>query len=82
MFLAALVLVSINCEHDSLEQGVDLGHGHQAAEMRNVSRLRLEEEEQVAVLLCLVVVGEEALLKIEAFFKVTGDLVLLREQLR
>jgi hypothetical protein len=38
MFLTALVLVPVDCEHDSLEQRIDLGHGHQAAEMGNVSR--------------------------------------------
>ena len=77
MLLTALILISVDCEHDGLQQRVDLGHGDEAAEMRNVSRLGLQEEQQVAVLLSLVVVGEEAFLQLHAFFEVARDFVLL-----
>jgi hypothetical protein len=46
--------------------------------MSDVAGFRLEEEEQVAVLLRLVVVGEEALLEFEAVSKVVGDFILLQ----
>lgn len=26
MFLAALVLISVDCKHDSLKEGIDFGH--------------------------------------------------------
>jgi hypothetical protein len=45
--------------------------------MRNVSWFGLEEEEQVAVFLCLFVVGEEALLQFEAVCQVICDFILL-----
>lgn len=79
VLFTALVLVSVDCEHDCLEEGVDLGHGDEAAEVGNVSGLGLEEEEEVPVFLRLVVVGKEALLQVEAFFEVAGDFILLRE---
>lgn len=49
MLLAALVLVAVKREHDRLQQDVDLGHRDQAAERRDVPRLGLEQEEEVAV---------------------------------
>ena len=45
--------------------------------MRNVSWFGLEEEEQIAVFLCLFVVREEALLQFEAVCQVVCDFVLL-----
>lgn len=51
MLLAALVLVSVQSEHDRLEEDVDLGHRDQSAERSDVPRLGLEEEEQVSVCL-------------------------------
>lgn len=42
MFLTALVLVSIDCEHDCLQERVDLCHGHKPAKVRNVSGLGLQ----------------------------------------
>ena len=77
MFFAALILVTIDCEHDRLQEGIDLGHGNESTEMRNVSRFGLQEEEQIAVFLRLFVVGEEALLQLEAISKVICDFVLL-----
>jgi hypothetical protein len=77
MLLATLVLVSVDGEHDGLEQRIDFSHGDETAEMRNVSRLGLQEEQQIAVFLRLVVVGEEALLELHAFFEVACDFVLL-----
>jgi hypothetical protein len=77
MLLTTLVLVSVDCEHDGLEQRIDFGHGDETTEMRNVSRLGLQEEQQVAVLLCLVVVREEALLQFHALFEMACDFILL-----
>jgi len=77
VFLATFVLVSVDCEHDGLEKGVDFRHGHKTAQVGNVSGFGLEEEEQIAVFLRLFVVGEEALLQLQAFGKVVGDFVLL-----
>ena len=56
MLFAALILVSVESEHDSLEECVDLGKADQAAEGCNVPWLGLKEEEEVAVLLHLAVV--------------------------
>lgn len=46
--------------------------------MGNVTRFGLEEEQQVAVFLRLLVVGEEAFLEFEAVGKVVGDFILLQ----
>jgi len=81
MLFATLVLVAVNGEHDGLQQCVDLGHGHQAAEMGDMARLGLEQEQQVAVLLRLLVVGKEALLQLGSVVKMACDLVLLHAQL-
>lgn len=42
-----------------------------------MSGLRLQQEEQVSVFLCLVVVGEGALLDVGCVFEVASDFVLL-----
>jgi len=47
--------------------------------MGNMAWLRLEEEEQVAVLLRLLVVGKEAFLEFEAVSQVVGDFILLQD---
>lgn len=77
MLLTTLVLVTIDGEHDCLQQRINLGHRDQSAKVSDVSRLRLEQEQQIAVLLSLVIVGEEALLHIGRIFQVTGYFVLL-----
>lgn len=77
MLFAALILVAVDGEHDRLEEGIDLGHGDQATEMRNVSRLGLEEEEQIPVFLRLLVVREEALLQIGRILEMARDFILL-----
>lgn len=77
VLFTALILVAINCEHDCLQQRVDLSHGYQSAEVGNVSWFRLEEKQQVAISLCLLIVGERSLLQFESIFKVAGDFVLL-----
>jgi hypothetical protein len=48
--------------------------------MRNVPWLGLEEEEKIAVLLRLIVVGKEALLELGGFIEVACDLVLLNSR--
>lgn len=78
MLFSTLILIPVDGEHDGLQQRVDLGHGNKAAEVGNVPRLRLEEEEQVSVFLRLLVVGKEALLKLSGFVEVACNLVLLR----
>jgi hypothetical protein len=77
MFLTALVLVSIDSEHHSLEECVDFAHGNKAAEMRDVSGLGLEQKEQISVFLRLFVVGEKALLQFGGIVKMAGHFVLL-----
>jgi hypothetical protein len=47
--------------------------------MGNVAWFGLEEEEQVAVFLRLVVVGKEAFLEFEAVAKVVCDFILLQD---
>jgi hypothetical protein len=77
MLFAALILVAVNGEHDCLEQRIDLRHGNEAAQMRDVSGLGLEQEKQVSVFLCLVVVREEPLLKFAGFIEVVCNFILL-----
>lgn len=45
--------------------------------MGNVSRLRLEQKQQIAVLLCLIVVGEGTFLQLETILEVAGNFILL-----
>lgn len=45
MLLSTLVLVSIQCEHDSLKKGIDFGQADEATERGYVSWFGLEEEE-------------------------------------
>lgn len=77
MLLTALILVSVDGEHDRLEKRVDLGHGDEAGQVGDVSRLRLEEEQEVAVFLSLVVVGEHALLEVGRILEMARDFILL-----
>ena len=46
--------------------------------MRNVSWLRLKQEQEVPVLLGLVVVGEASLLELGRVFEVAGNFILLQ----
>jgi hypothetical protein len=41
MLFSALILIPVNCEHDGLQELVDLGHGDQATQMSNVPWLTL-----------------------------------------
>lgn len=77
MLFSALILIAVDCEHDCLEQRVALRHTHEAAKVCNVSRLGLEEEEQVAVFLHLLVVREEALLDFVCAFEVASHFFAL-----
>ena len=77
MFLATFVLVSVDGEHDGLQEGIDFGHGDEATEMSDVTGFGLEEEEQVAIFLGFVVVGEETLLGVCRVVQMTGDFILL-----
>ena len=80
MLFAALVLVSIEGEHDCLEECVDLGQADETAEGGNVSRFGLEEEEEVGVLLELALVGEVTFGGVH-IFKMLFDFVLLKAKL-
>lgn len=42
VLFSALVLISVNGEHDCLQQLIDLGQCHQATQVGNVFRLRLK----------------------------------------
>ena len=64
MLFAAVILVSVDGEHDGLEQSINLRHRHETAQMRNVSRLRLQQKEQIAISLSLLVVWKRSLRKL------------------
>lgn len=51
MLLAALVLVSVQREHDGLEKGVDFGQADESTEVGDVPGLGLEEEKKIRILL-------------------------------
>jgi hypothetical protein len=80
VLFTAFVLVSVDGEHDGLQQRINLGHGNQTTEVGNMPRLGLQQEQQVAVLLRLVVVGENAFLHLGGIFKMACDFVLLEYQ--
>ena len=77
MLLSAFVLIPIDCEHDSLQQGIDLGHGDEAAKMCNVPRLGLKEEEEVTVFLRFLIVWESTLFDVCSIVQVACKFVLL-----
>jgi hypothetical protein len=60
-----------------LQEGVDFRHGDEPAEVGDVFRFSLEEEEKVSIFLGLVIVGKVTFLKIKGIFEVAGDLILL-----
>lgn len=47
--------------------------------MCNVSRLRLQKKQQVAVFLRLIIIGEDTFLDFSSIFEMTGDFVLLQK---
>lgn len=79
MLFSGFVLVSVNGEHDGLEQRVNLGHGDETAKMGNVTRLGLKEEQEVSIFLGFVVIGKEALLHVGGIFEMAGDFILLQD---
>lgn len=76
VLFARFVLVTVQGEHDGLQQRINLGQTDQAAQGRNVARLRLEQEEQVAVRLQLAVIREQAI-RLVCFFQMLSNLTLL-----
>lgn len=78
MLFSTLVLVSIDSEHDSLKERINLGHRDQPAEMCNVPRLRLEQKQKVSVFLSFVVVRKDTLLHFKSIFEMAGNFVLLQ----
>lgn len=78
MLFTTLILVSVDGEHDGLKEGVDLGHGNEPGEVRDVPRFRLQQEQEVAISLRLLVVRKDAFLYICGVFQVACNLVLLR----
>lgn len=62
MLFTAFVLITIDREHDCLKERINLGHRNESAEMRDVLRFGLQQEQEIAVFLCLLVVGKHPLL--------------------
>lgn len=58
MLFSTFVLVSVEGEHDRLEEGVNFGQADETTERSDVARLGLEEEEEVGVLLKFALIGE------------------------
>ena len=58
VLFSTIVLISVDGEHDRLQELIDFGHGDEAAEMRNMPGLGLEQKQKVAVLLRPLVVGK------------------------
>jgi hypothetical protein len=58
MLFSAFILVSIEGEHDGLKEGIDFGQADKTTECCDMARLRLEEEEEVGVLLEFALVWE------------------------
>ena len=82
MLFPAFVLVAVDCKHNSLKERVDFGHGDKSAKMGDMTRLGLQEEQKIAVLLSFVVVGKGALLNFGRFIQMASDFFsLYRERL-
>ena len=81
VFLTTLVLVSIDGKHDCLEKRVDLSHRDKSAQVGNVSRLRLEEEQEVSVFLSPVIIRKHAFLEVGSILEVARNFVLLVSQM-
>lgn len=77
VFFSAFILVPIYGEHDGLQEVINLSHVDQPAEVCDMSRFGLKEEEKVAVFLRLVIVGECAMYNVRRLLEMTGKLVLL-----
>lgn len=77
MLFTTLVLVSVDGEHDGLEEGIDLGHGNESAEMGDVAGFWLQEEKEIAVLLGSFIVREEPFLRVCGIVEMAGDFILL-----
>ena len=80
MLLPAFILVTVDGEHDGLQERIDLGQSDKSTEMRNVPRFCLEEEKQIAVFLSLLVIREEAFLDLGSVVEMARNLVLLHHQ--
>lgn len=76
MFLSALVLVSIEGEHDGLKEGINFGERDEATEGGDVSRFGLEEEKEVGVLLQLAFIGVLSFCRVD-FLEMSFDFALL-----
>jgi hypothetical protein len=76
VLFAGFVLVTVQGEHDGLQQRINLGQADQTAQSCNVARLGLEQEEQVAVGLQLAVIGEQAI-RLVSFLQMFSNLTLL-----
>ena len=51
MFFPTLVLITVECEHHGLEQSIDFCKADKAAKSSNMSGLRLQQEEEIGILL-------------------------------
>lgn len=77
MLFTTFVLVTVDGEHDRLEEGVDFRHGNETTQVGDMTRFGLEKEEQIAIFLSFLVVGEETLLGINSFVEVICNFILL-----
>jgi hypothetical protein len=67
VLFSALVLVTVEREHDCLEKCVYFGQTDETAKGGDVAGFGLEEKEEVGVLLQLAVVGIVALCRVDLF---------------
>lgn len=79
MLFATLVLVSVKGEHDCLQKCVNLCQTDKTTESCNVPGLGLQEEEEVAVLLCFAIV-EDGARWLLGVFECTGYFGLLESE--
>jgi len=77
MLFSAFVLVAIEGEHDRLKECVNFGETDETAERSDMARFRLEEKEEVGVLLELALIWEVSFGRIN-LFEMLLDFTLLR----
>ncbi len=77
MLLSALVLIAVNCEHDRLQERVNLRYRNETTQVGDMPRFRLQKKQQIAVFLSLLIIGEESFLQFGGVVQVAGNLVLL-----
>jgi hypothetical protein len=73
MLFSTFILITINGKHDGLQKGINLRHGDQSTQMRNMSWLALQQKQQIPILLGLFIIWKRSLLNLSRLIKMTSN---------